>query len=270
MRLLLVRTVWGLDDDPAGWSAAVGAVAAAGYDAVACGIQRLPDPAAFRDALAATSLRFVPQVFTGGRDVDAHLESLRDAFDDLATFDPPHVIVQAGRDGWPLDDAVRFFTTAEKLAADAGVQAVYETHRGRVLFNPWVTLRVLDVLPDLPLGADLSHWTCVGESMRLPDRVIDRVAANVRHVDCRVGWEEGPQVHDPRAPMWASHLERFEAWWARMWDAQRAAGAEQLAMMPEFGPVPYQPMDVDGRPLADVNELNDWMAARLRTRFGTP
>lgn len=267
MRLLLVRGMWGLDDDPAGWTAAVPGVAAAGYDAIACGIQRLPDREAFREALAATSLRYIPQVFTDGRDVDAHLESLRSALDDLAPFDPPHVVVQGGRDGWSLDEGVRFFTAAEKLAADHGIRAVYETHRGRVLFNPWVTDRILDVLPDLPLGADLSHWTCVAESMRLPDSIIERVAANARHVDCRVGWEEGPQVHDPRAPLWASHVERFEAWWARIWDAQAAAGADYLAMMPEFGPIPYQPFDVDAHPLADVNELNDWMAARLRARF---
>lgn len=150
------------------------------------------------------------------------------------------------------------------MAADLGVVVAHETHRARILFHAFGAERILDRLPDLRLALDLSHWVCVGESLRPPDRILDAVAARAVHVDCRVGSEEGPQMPDPRLDRYAGHLATFEAWGDRVW----AAGADVLHMAPEFGPPPYQPIDPHtGAPLADVNELKDWMAARLSGRL---
>ncbi|HEX2575175.1 MAG TPA: hypothetical protein VHK88_02430 [Aquihabitans sp.] len=271
MRLVLVRTLWGLADRPEDAVGALAQVRAAGYDAVSCPVQTLPDRRAFAAELAENGLAYVPQVFTFGRTVDAHLDALRNALAASVAFAPGHVVAQTGRDGWSFDDAVTFLQAAQRIAVEVGVAVAHETHRGRILCNPWVTERVLAAVPDLRLSCDLSHWVCVGESLRLPERIVDLVAEAAIHIDARVGFEQGPQVPDPRVASHAAHLAAHEAWWDRIWRRREAAGDEALAVMPEFGPPPYQPVDPrTGEPLADVGEVNEWMAARLRARYGAP
>ena len=41
----------------------------------------------------------------------------------------------------------------------------HETHRGRILFNPWITCRLLDRFEHLKLCCDFSHWVCVSERL---------------------------------------------------------------------------------------------------------
>lgn len=269
MRLVLARTMWGLEDDPARYGDRLAAVAAAGYDAVTCPVQALPDDGAFGEALEQAGLEYIPQLFTFGRTVDEHLDWFRDGLTRAARFSPRHVVAQAGRDAWDTDQAVRFLAVADRVAGDLEVRVAHETHRGRILYAPWVAERVLDALPHLRVSCDLSHWTCVAESMRLRPATLERIAGTAVHIDARVGHEEGPQVPDPRLPRYAEHLGTFESWWDVVWERRSALGDDALVVTPEFGPPPYQPIDPhSGDPLADVNELNDWMAGRLRARYG--
>ena len=268
MRLVLCRSVWGLEADPDRWPAVLPEIAARGFDAVALPVQQV-DVARLDDARRQAGLDLVAQVFTFGRSVEDHVAMLREALERAAAAGARHAVVQGGRDGWPLDDAVRFLRAADDASRATGVPAVHETHRSRILFNPWVTERVLAEVPGLRIAADLSHWTCVGETMRLPERIVTAVAAAAHHVDARVGWEQGPQVPDPRTAAHAAHLEAFEGWWDTIWSTRAATGAAELVVQPEFGPPPYQPVHpATGEPLADVNELNDWMGQRLRARYG--
>lgn len=268
MELVLTRNLWGLADHPDQYAEALPAVAAAGYDAVACPVQWLPDAALFADALAASGLSFVPQVFTGGRSVDEHLASFEEGLGAAAAFSPRHIVCQSGRDGWSSDEALRFFVEALRIEDAVGVTVAHETHRGRILYSPWVARPLLESLPALRVACDLSHWVCVTEALRLSDSLLALLGTRALHIDARVGHEEGPQVPDPRAPRYESYLEVHEQWWQSIWDAQEAAGADAMTIAPEFGPPPYQPVDPwSGEPLADVNELNDWMAARVKSRF---
>ena len=268
MRLVLCRSVWGLEADPARWPVVLPDIARGGFDAVATPIQQV-HVARLAEALQHAGLDLVAQVFTFGRSVEDHVTMLRQALELAAAAGARHAVVQGGRDGWPLADAIHFLRAAEGASSAAGVPAVHETHRSRILFNPWVTERIVAEVPAVRIAADLSHWTCVGETMRLPDRIVAAVAAVTHHVDARVGWEQGPQVADPRAAAHAGHVEAFERWWDAIWSTRTAAGAAELVVQPEFGPPPYQPVHpATAEPLADVNELNEWMGARLRARYG--
>ena len=268
MRLVLCRSVWGLEADPGRWPAVLPDIARRGFDAVALPIQQV-DVGQLVSARREAGLDLVAQVFTFGRSVEDHVGMLRSGLELAAAAGARHAVVQGGRDGWPLDEAVRFLRAGDDASRATGVPAVHETHRSRILFNPWVTERVLAEVPGLRIAADLSHWTCVGETMRLPDRILTAVAAATHHVDARVGWEQGPQVPDPRVAHHAGHLEVFEGWWDAIWSARAAVGATELVVQPEFGPPPYQPVHpATGEPLADVDELNDWMGRRLRARYG--
>lgn len=269
MELVLCRNLWGLQDDPARYADALPGVAAAGYDAVACPVQFLVDAEAFADALAPTGLEYLPQLFTFGRTYDEHLTMFREGLDATLRFAPRHVVCQAGMDAWDRDQALGFFTEALALAADRGATVAFETHRGRVLYNPWITVELVEALPDLLLAADLSHWVCVTESLDLPRDAIATIAPRVVHVDARVGFEEGPQVADPAADRVARHLARHERWWDQIWAAASAAGRPALSMTAEYGPPPYQPVDpYTGDPARDLGEIVDEASARLRARYG--
>jgi hypothetical protein len=268
MRLVLCRSVWGLEADPDRWPTVLPDIARRGFDAVALPVQQV-DVARLDTPGKRAGLDLVAQVFTFGRSVEDHVAMLRQGLELASAAGARHAVVQGGRDGWPLEQAVHFLRAAGEASAATGVPAVHETHRSRILFNPWVTERVLAEVPGLRIAADLSHWTCVGETLRLPDRIVEAVAAATDHVDARVGWEQGPQVPDPRTPAHAGHLEAFERWWDTIWSTRAAAGATELVVQPEFGPPPYQPVHpATGEPLADVDELNDWMGQRLRARYG--
>ena len=70
--------------------------------------------------------------------------------------------------------------------------------------NPWNTQRILRRFPSLKLTCDYSHWVCVAERL-LPDcgEILQLSADHCWHLHARVGFEEGPQVPDPRAPEWS-------------------------------------------------------------------
>jgi hypothetical protein len=268
MELVLCRNLWGLQDDPARYHEALGEVAAAGYDAVACPVQLLPEGDQFADALAASGLEYLPQLFTFGSTVADHVAMFRDGLARAATFHPRYVLCQAGQDAWDHDTALGFFAELLSIELDLGTTAVHETHRGRCLFTPWNTERLLDELGDLQISCDLSHWACVTESLRMDESWLTAVAGRARHIDARVGWEEGPQVADPSAERYARHLQTFEGWWDTIWTTQEQAGRDALSITPEYGPPPYLPLDPHtGEPAVELADTVAWAAARLRARY---
>lgn len=270
MRLEVYRHLWGLEDDPARMAAVLPAVAAAGYDGVAAAPVLLSDAGPFREALAETGLRLVAQAFTFGRRVEDHVDSLRRQLALARDLGATKVVCQSGRDSFSDDDAERFFAGALVAEDEGGLVVGHETHRGRILFNPWRTGRLLERFEALKLNCDYSHWVVVAE--RLLDHegdILARCAERAVHIDARVGFEEGPQVSDPRAPEHARHLAAHEAWWDGVWSAQRRAGVAVSTLTPEFGPPPYQPtLPYTGAAVADTAAVVDWMTRRLRARFG--
>lgn len=83
-----------------------------------------------------------------------------------------------------------------------GIAIYHETHRGRILYNPWITRDICKVFPTLKLTADLSHWCVVAERIFDPasgldddwQEILDIVSERTHHIHARVGYEEGPQV----------------------------------------------------------------------------
>jgi hypothetical protein len=89
---------------------------------------------------------------------------------------------------------------------------------------------------------------------------------NVVHIHARVGFEEGPQVNDPRAPEWKAHVEGFENWWQLIWKHQRDVKKYTVtSVTPEQGPFTYQPcIPYTLQPLADIWEVNNWIGDRMK------
>jgi sugar phosphate isomerase/epimerase len=268
MKLELVRSTWGVVDDLSSRAALVEfarSSAELGYDAVAAPAGAVGDLAGFVEAVKGAGLAFLPQLFTWGRTVDEHVSSFRASMDQVSPFEPRLVTVHAGRDSFDDSDATDFFRRALAITRDHGFIVAFETHRTRILFAPWRTLRLLEAFEELRLNCDFSHWVCVAERLRLGHEVIAACAERAAHIDARVGHEEGPQVSDPRAPEFALHLETFLGWWRQIVQTQRSAGAECLSVTPEFGPPPYQPtLPFGGGEVGDRHEINAWMAGVIR------
>lgn len=71
--------------------------------------------------------------------------------------------VHSGCDSWSFDQSLAFFRECLAIEDELAIKVVHETHRQRVLFNPWVTRDLLTALPGLKVNADLSHFCVVAE-----------------------------------------------------------------------------------------------------------
>jgi hypothetical protein len=227
-----------------------------------------------RRFLKDEAFQWVPQVFSnmgqnGGGSVAVHLASLREQVEECVDDKPLFVSAHTGSDAWSLNEAEDFYAAARDMEAELGIAISHETHRSRYFGTPWNTYRLLERIPDVKLTCDFSHWVCVAERL-LEDAapILSRAAKNCHHIHSRVGYEQGPQVPDPRAPEWLAHLQVHERWWEEMWSAQHVRGADTVTLTPEFGPPPYlHTSPVTQQPVADLESICDWMAQRQADRF---
>lgn len=245
------------------------------------GVEGQPPPSRaerieLRNQLAAAGLDFIAEICTAGSYVPNrqatpadHLKSFSSQTRDAQECNPLFVTVIAGCDAWSISQSVDFFGEAIAITDQLGTIASFETHRSRSFFNPWVTRDILRQLPALKLTCDYSHWCVVCERLisTEPD-VLALCAARAHHVHARVGYDQGPQVPHPAAPEFNAALAAHEQWWTQIWRSQLERKMSVATMTPEFGPDGYlQCRPFTGEPVADLNEINAWMAGRQRQRF---
>jgi len=242
-----------------------------GFDAVELCLPGRPEPPAeLRRLCSSAGLRLILQIATAGRGPEEHARSLEALYASAVEAEPLLVNCQTGRDVFAFDDSVRLFAHALDLEASAGVPLLHETHRSRALFSAPAAAAYLRTLPGLRLTADLSHWFCVHESdlSDQPENVAAAIAA-AHHVHARVGFDQGPQVGDPRGEAFARWLDLHLELWRRIVAARKADGRPYLTLTPEFGPAPYMPLKpLDNEPVADAWAVNVWMRDRLTLEFG--
>jgi hypothetical protein len=230
----------------------------------------------FRSKLAQAGLEFIAEICTAGSYVPRrqatlaeHLESLRCQIETAWDCNPRFLTVIAGCDAWSVEQSVNFFGEAMALADKPGVPISFETHRSRSLFNPWTTRDILRQLPALKLTCDFSHWCVVCERLvgDEPD-VLSLCAERAHHVHARVGYDQGPQVPHPAAPVHREALEAHERWWTQIWRSQSARGMTVSTLTPEFGPDGYlHSLPFTNVPVADLTQINHWMAGREKKLF---
>lgn len=260
MEVKLIKTLWGYEGPIDG--AALARIKSAGFDGVETGVPPM-EPAAWKDLLSAHGLVFCGQAF--GFTSDEMIADLKA----VAAYAPVVITCQDGRDKMSFEEGSAYFREVLACEADLGAPVAHETHRHRLLYTPWHTLQYVEAFEQLRLCADFSHWCVVTESM-LADVDDMLLAASERtiHLHARVGYEEGPQVSDPRAPEWRPYLEQHETWWDRIYDLRKKAFAELLTVDPEFGPPRYMPTQPYSQmPVANLWDIHLWMGKRIRTRW---
>lgn len=160
-----------------------------------------------------------------------------------------------------------FLEKALRINEDVSFQVNFETHRGRALFEPMHTARLLRRFDTMHLVADLSHWAVVTESLLgAYKEPMPLVFQRTRHIHARVGHEEGPQVSDPRAPHW-KQVDAHLAWWDSIHAEHLKRGETEITADPEFGPPNTMPTTADGKPTADLWDVSLWMRDLLRDRW---
>lgn len=117
---------------------------------------------------------------------------------------PLLVNAHSGMDSWSPAVGQAFFTRVLALEVSyPGLLVCHETHRGRILYNPWATRDMCRAFPSLKLTADLSHFCVVAERVFAADdadwqECLAEFTRATRHIHARVGYAEGPQVRGGR------------------------------------------------------------------------
>ena len=266
MKLLLIRHLWGVTGKPEEYLPQFREL---GFVGIESAMPERKERRRFCQLLARHEFDYIPQIFTAGGDVAAHIESFRRQVGEAAAMSPLFINAHSGRDAWSESESSRFFEAVLAVEETEGVRIAHETHRGRILFNPWITSRLLNRFEHLKLCCDFSHWVCVGE--RLIDdqiEIIRQSAARCLHLHARVGYEQGPQVPDPRAPEYAEHLAAHERWWRLIWDAQKKRGDLTSTLTPEFGPPGYlHTLPFTNAPVSNLWDICHWQANRQQSNF---
>jgi hypothetical protein len=165
-------------------------------------------------------------------------------------------------------DAVSVVRRWIEEAQAAGMPLLFETHRDGLLNDLYYTLQLMDLVPDMRLCADLSHFV-VDREMRAPITELDQgyISAVLDRSDCfqgRIANREQVQIqiNFPQHQEW---VEIFNGWWKegmRNW-RQRNADDATLVFLCELGPPPYAITDANRRELSnrwdESLQIREWV-----------
>ena len=257
MEIKVYKTTWGMGGTP---DEVLGKIMSAGYE----GWEDWIKPHFEIQALSKRhGLEYMAMV--NGGEPDQFRRDLDEAQDAGAVGCTVHV----GRANMTYEEGLDHLGKLVEIAKTLPFPVNFETHRGRLLYDPLSTARYLQALPDLWLVADFSHWTVVTESLLGGfGPALELAISRTRHIHTRVGHEEGPQVPDPRVQQWKGHVDAFEAIWDRIKAAHEKRRAKVLTFDPEYGPANYMWTDPKtGQPVADLWDVCLWTRDRLKARW---
>ena len=90
MKLLLIRHLWGVTGK---WEEVFPQFRALGFVGIEAGLPAPKDRRRLRRLLAQHQLDFIPQIFTAGASVAAHLESFRRQVGEAASLTPRFIVL---------------------------------------------------------------------------------------------------------------------------------------------------------------------------------
>lgn len=166
------------------------------------------------------------------------------------------------------EDAVPIVRRWMQEADNIKMRLLFETHRDGLLNDMYFTLQLMDLVPEMRLCADLSHFV-VDRELRapVPDRDQKYISSILDRSDCfqgRVASREQVQVaiNFPQHQEW---VKIFKGWWKEGMRAWRCRNTDDatLVFLCELGPPPYAITDGAQRELSDRWEeslqIRDWV-----------
>lgn len=269
MEIRILSALWGYEDQPL--EALLDRIARAGFDGVDTFMDEDPRRRTqLLDGLRSRGLSLVAQQYQAeGADFGAFRSAYLHYLELSAEGEPLLINSHTGRDYFSFSENLALVDVAQSFTERTGVPVAHETHRGRFLYAPGVAASYFEARPSLRITADLSHWVLVSESFLegFPDPLAEAIR-RTDHIHARVGYEEGPQITDPRAPEWDYAMRPFLKWWDAIMELRYARGEKITTMTTEFGPVPYMhTLPFTAAPVADLFEINCSLLQLLRARY---
>ena len=226
--------------------------------------------------IAENGLLYIAEVATTGTFVpnrkltpDDHICDLSKQLERIRHLEPMFVTCLGGCDNWETHQSVDFFGQAVEIAAKFDLEISFETHRGRSLFTPWITKKIVDLFPSIKLTFDVSHWDVVCEGLQDSDiKIIREIAKNAYHIHARVGYDQGPQVPDPSKGIYREQTKKYFEIWKVLIDSQVSRGFYRQTITPEFGPDGYEYRNMEGdASLVTIDKLNRFINQALKKTF---
>ena len=268
MKLVLGKSKWEMWDDPL--EVFLQRVQESGFEATEIYLGSLHESA---DEVArlheSYGLQLIGQILTQGSSYEDHIRSLETQLEFAVGCRPIFINSHTGRDIFSVEQNVRIFQRLVQLSQASGIPILVETHRGRPTYSAIETRRYLEAVPELHLTADVSHWMVVHESDLGDQREnVELAIGHADYVHARVGYSEGPQIPDPRAPEWEWAVNGHLKLWQQIVDRHKAEGKERLYITPEFGPPAYMhTAPFTNQPVGDAWEQNVYMKELLLRRL---
>jgi hypothetical protein len=239
-------------------------VAEAGFDGICIdpSVDEIPKMMSLRSLFERHELGSMVNAFPNSEDdMQLLLEFAKD-------FDACMVNVISGVMTIKPEDAVPTVQRWMREAEDKNMPLLFETHRDGLLNDMYFTLQLMDLVPEMRLCADLSHFV-VDRELRapVPERDQKYISSILDRSDCfqgRVASREQVQVaiNFPQHQEW---VDIFKGWWKEGMRAWRRRNTDDatLVFLCELGPPPYAITDGDQRELSDRWEeslqIRDWV-----------
>lgn len=271
MKVLFICPLWG--SDHLTFNDFLLKVQEAGYDGVEMSLPFDKDEkVSILDAIKNSGLLYIAQHHeTHNPDFSVHKAEYEKRLHNLAEARPVFINSQTGKDYFSFEQNVELIELAKSVSQDTGVKIIHETHRGKFSFAAHITKRFLEHLDDLLLSLDISHWCNVAESLlRDQEEAVELALSRAEHIHSRVGFEEGPQIPDPRVSEWEETLQRHLEWWDKIIARARGENRDVFTITSEFGPFPYmQIQPFTQMPISDQWEINRYMKDFLDRRYNS-
>lgn len=266
MKIKIFATSWGLEH--LSYEEQFRKIKNAGYDGIETGRIKPEEINQVKDLLEKHQLLLICQQWTEGETAEDHIESFKKQAKINFQLNPLLVNSHTGKDHFGTTGNLKILNAAVQFESSGSIPVTHETHRGRFSFASHVTSEILDVLPELKLTADFSHWCCVAESY-LEDQQehLEKAIKNCYHIHARIGNTQTTQVNDHQSSEWEKEKEIFLKWWKRIITRKNNINGI-LPITCEFGPAPYMPtVPFIAAPLTSQWKANLYMKDLLKKHF---
>jgi len=275
MKIRTVRHLWGVEE---AWETALPKIRDNGYYAIETPLHFLSaqDKRRLALLLEKNGLKLINQIHTDSylpgkrsKDVEHHIQNFKDGLETAKQYGAVFCNSHSGYEGWTNEQKEHFFSECLRLEKEYGINVCHETHRRRIFYNPWDTRDILLKFPDLKVTADLSHFFVVlSNNLDEEMDIIKLIAERTLLIHARVGYDNGPQVNDPRAEENLEWVEAHERCWDEIWKSQHRRNLEFTYLEPEFGPPSYMhTLPFTQVPVTNLWEICEWQTKRQVERF---
>ena len=268
-KLEVYQSLWGMEQrhprrpEP-GPEDTLSRIAAAGFDGVCLdpAVDEIAACRALQSPIEQHQLRTMINAFPRSD------EELQPLLDYAKSVDASVVNVISGVMPIKPEDAVPVVRRWIREAKQIGMPLLFETHRDGLLNDLYFTLQLMELVPEMRLCADLSHFV-VDRELRnpVPPRDQAYIESVLERSDCfqgRIATREQVQIQIAFSQHRA-WVEIFKGWWKHGMRAWRERNADDatLVFLCELGPPPYAITDANQDELSDRWEealtIRDWV-----------